>query len=376
MKITHIIIGLSIGGAELMLKRLVLGLNKKDGIEHIVISLGSLGDIGKELQEKGVSVYYLKMTSFLKIPITFFKLRSLLKSIQPDLVQTWMYHSDFIGGLVCRTLGIKKLIWSVRTTDVTLGPSKVTVKLRSLCAKLSKTLPCKIIYAAHASRIIHEGLGYSSNKSLVLPNGFDLDQLIVDKNEVMQLKKDFNISEKDFVIGTVGRFNKVKNQIEFIKMAEIISQQIPEAKFVMIGRGNNWENPQLEQWINEVGLRDRFLLLGERRDVVHCLNIFDVFTLHSRTEGFPNVLGEAMSQGLLIATYDVGDAAHLLGECGIVSSTNSPQDLAQAILKLQQLPVKEVQILTENAVKRIHENFALNMILKKYHELYIQLLHE
>ena len=60
MKITHVIIGLGVGGAELMLKRLAEGLNGQEGMQHSVISLTELGVVGDQLQRAGIKVTYFR----------------------------------------------------------------------------------------------------------------------------------------------------------------------------------------------------------------------------------------------------------------------------------------------------------------------------
>src|SRR5690606_5143753 len=144
-KIVHIIIGLNVGGAELMLKRLVLNSNNLENFHHEVISLTDLGIVGQDLESAGIRVHTLGMNSLISLPRMYFKLVKLLKIIQPDVVQTWMYHADFLGGIAAKYVGVKKIIWGIRTTDVTKGGSKLTVILRSICAKLSYSVPTNIV---------------------------------------------------------------------------------------------------------------------------------------------------------------------------------------------------------------------------------------
>lgn len=117
-KIAHVIIGLNVGGAELMLQRLILNSNKNNQFEHSVISLTDLGSIGYELKQQGVAVYSLGMKSLTSAPLMFFKLQKLLKKIQPHVVQTWMYHSDLLGGLAAKSVGVKKIIWGIRNSEI------------------------------------------------------------------------------------------------------------------------------------------------------------------------------------------------------------------------------------------------------------------
>lgn len=121
MKVTHIIVGLHIGGAELMLRRLCESFNSSTSDEHRVVSLTDLGEVGALLRANGVVVDTLGMRGAWDVFGTFRKLVRVLRSSKPDVVQTWMYHSDLLGGLAARWVGVKGLIWGIRTTDVSKG---------------------------------------------------------------------------------------------------------------------------------------------------------------------------------------------------------------------------------------------------------------
>jgi glycosyltransferase involved in cell wall biosynthesis len=178
VKVVHVIIGLNIGGAELMLKRLIESHREQPGIEHSVISLTDRGVLGEQLAKQGVAVHCLGMSSIIKGPATFFQLRKLLQTLRPDVVHTWMYHADLLGGLAARSIGIRNIILCIRSTDIRKGGSKVTLLIRKLCAWLSRPLPRVIVCAADASRKVHEAVGYAPNKMQVMPNGFEIDKLM------------------------------------------------------------------------------------------------------------------------------------------------------------------------------------------------------
>lgn len=369
MKITHVIIGLGIGGAELMLKRLVEGLNGKDNMQHSVISLTDLGPVGQQLQDAGVSVTVLSMKSILSLPSVFLKLRRELKKQTPHIVQTWMYHADFLGGLAAKSLGIDNIIWGVRTTDVTLGRSKITVALRKLCAWLSYSVPKIIVCAADAGRKIHEKVGYDPSKMLVIPNGFDLDKLNATAEQRKQLRDKCGFTDEHVVVGSVGRFNLIKNQKEFVETAALIVLEQSNVRFLIVGRDNTWENSELVNWIKQYGLEDKFVLLGERSDVPICLSAMDIFCLHSKTEGFPNVLGEAMAMGLPCVATDVGDSKVLLGETGKVVQLNA-FDISCAIKFFLETSADDICTIKKNTFMRLKNNYSLSNILNKYSNLY------
>lgn len=373
MKITHIIIGLGIGGAELMLKRLVEGLNGKEGMQHSIISLTELGPVGKQLQEAGFSVKALGMKNALSLPVTFLKLRSELKMQNPHIVQTWMYHADFLGGLAAKSLGNGNIMWGIRTTDVTQGSSKLTIGLRKLCAWLSYSIPKVIICAADAGRKEHEKVGYDPQKMRVIPNGFDQYFLKKSLDKTAKFRSENGLLEKHIVIGSVGRFNVEKNQKVFVDAAALIADKHENVRFLMVGRDNTVENLELLSWITKYQLQHRFILLGERSDIPTCLASMDIFCLHSNTEGFPNVLGEAMAMGVPCVSTDVGDARLLLNSRGWIVG-NSAESIASQINKLLLLDYDELKAVADSAQKHLFENYSISSVLDNYKEIYKKLM--
>ena len=118
MRILHIMPDLNAGGAEGMMKRLIEAHLGDPGFEHRVISLRGLGSVGPPLQARGVHVEALGLTSMLGLPAAVLRLAKRIREQKPDVVQTWMYHSDLVGGLAARLAGVKRIIWGVRVADI------------------------------------------------------------------------------------------------------------------------------------------------------------------------------------------------------------------------------------------------------------------
>lgn len=369
MKIAHIITGLDIGGAELMLKRLVLNNTNNSRFEHIVISLTNYGILGPQLKNKGIKVYSLGLSSPMKAPLAFIKLRKILIEIKPDVVQTWMYHADFIGGLAARSVGIDNIVWGVRTTDISKGASKLTKQLSKVCAKLSYVLPKSIIFAAHASKAYHISIGYDESKSYVIPNGYDIQELYPPQGARFKIRKEFNLSEDDIVIGSVGRFNTVKNQKLFVEIAARLVTEKPNLKFMLVGRDNIEQNEKLMEWIKEYELLNNFRLLGERADIPSCLEAMDIFCLHSKTEGFPNVLIEALAVGLPCVANDVGDVNYILKNYGYCIQENNINGFVETIHKVIDEVLPNTLILNEqktNIIRYISSSYSIENIYNNY----------
>ncbi|WLI73385.1 glycosyltransferase family 4 protein [Halomonas alkalicola] len=374
MKVTHIIIGLNVGGAELMLKRLIESHREQPGIEHCVISLTDKGVLGERLTKQGIAVHCLYMSSIIKGPITFFRLRSLLKAFRPDVVHTWMYHADLLGGLAARSLGLRNLVWCIRSTEIHKGGSKVTLLIRKVCAWLSGWLPRVIVCAADASRKVHEAVGYAPHKMQVIPNGFELDKLVSTQSPKASIRDSMGISQDCKLVVSIGRYNPVKDHKTFIEAAGKVASLRDDVKFILIGRDLERSNSQLMALIDATAQADTFYLLGERNDVPACLQASDVFCLHSVTEGFPNVLGEAMAIGLPCVTTDVGDAGYLLNNPDWVVPAATPGQLAEKLNALLSLPHAERLALGEAAACRIREHFTMEVISRRYYQLYTSLL--
>lgn len=368
-KIVHIIIGLNVGGAELMLKRLVLHSQETGQFQHSVISLTDTGAIGLDLQDQGIEVYSLGMTSLTSIPRIFLGLKKLLKKIRPDVVQTWMYHADFLGGLAAKSLGIKNIIWGIRTTDVSQGASKQTVHLSKLCAKLSYYIPTTIVCAAHVSKDYHVGIGYDKSKMIVIPNGFDIEALSSTNVDGLNVREQVGLSADDTVIGSVGRFNPVKNQKLFVDVAATLLKDFPDLKFMLVGRDNTTENQELMSWIKKCDIADSFRLLGQRSDVNKCLRAMNIFCLHSKTEGFPNVVGEAILADTPCIAVNVGDVAVLLDEESIATS-NDVAGISSAIQNYLKYPKDKLKEKSDKNRENVITKYAIEVVLNKFHALY------
>ena len=374
MKVVHVIIGLSVGGAELMLKRLIESHRNEPAVEHTVISLTDLGALGETLISEGFEVYCLGMSSMVKGPVTLFRLRRLLRQLTPDIVHTWMYHADLLGGVAARTTGFRNVVWCIRSTDIRKGGSKVTILIRKVCAWLSEYLPRAIVCAAESSRQVHEVVGYAPNKMQVIPNGFELEKLVPVNTSGAAVRDELGISKSCKVVISVGRFNPVKDHRSFIEAAGMVAAQRDDVRFILVGRGLESENPELQSMIEATHKRGAFYLLGERDDVPACLAASDIFCLHSVTEGFPNVLGEAMAVGVPCITTDVGDAAFLLDQPEWVVPAGSPKRLAEKILNMLSMPDSARKKLGETAALRIRGDFTMDVVSRKYFELYQSLL--
>ena len=368
MKILHIITSLDLGGAEKVLYNLLLSQESKTST---VVSLTSLGTIGQQLVDQGFDVVALNL-NFYNLPLIVFRLYKLIRHHNPYAVQTWLYHADLVGGISAKMAGIRYVVWGIRTTELKSG-SYVTGALRKASARLSYWIPSKIVVVAQKALQKHARLGYDTSKMVVIHNGFDAKNLEAPVESINELRRSAFIAESDFVIGCVGRFSQVKGQDIFIKAAGLVLQEFPNVKFLMVGRGLENSNPEVRLLVQKNGWAENFVLLGERPDVAVCLSAMDIFCLPSRSEGFPNVLGEAMLLGVPCVSADAGDASLLGGTDVPIVGVDDPEGLAKKLLWMMSKSSVERGEIGKKLTQRIIDNYSLEVMTSSYQKLYEKL---
>ena len=370
MKIVHVITGLSTGGAEMMLYKLLSRMNA-DEFDSEVISLTDAGPVADKIKMLGVPVHALGMKRGKPHPLAMIKLSSLLRRKKPDLVQTWLYHSDLIGGLAAKLAGRNKIYWSIRQSNIDVDSNKrSTIWVAKACAKLSSWLPDKIIVCSHAAHKSHQALGYYKEKMLVIPNGFDLDEFRPDPEARKSVRKELKLDENALLVGLVARFDPQKDHRNFIEAAELIREKIPAVHFMLCGEGIDSGNTYLMQWIVKGQMEGCFHLLGIRKDVSRLVAAMDVAVSSSLGEGFPNVVGEAMASSVPCVVTDVGDSALIVADTGRVVPAKDPAALATAISGLLQAPPAFREEMGDLARQRVKMNYSLDSVVSKYEAVF------
>jgi glycosyltransferase involved in cell wall biosynthesis len=368
MVVFHLIVGLETGGAENMLLRLVSALPRH---KHIIVSLTKIGLIGDRLIESGHAVHAIDLR-----PLTFtsslFKLWKLIRSYRPDVIQTWMYHSDLLGGLIGRFAGVRNIVWNVRNTEIPQRRCSVTGLVVKLCAALSHWVPRAIVCCSHAAMKSHVALGYNPGRMIFIPNGYDSKAWAVPSESKSEIKRSYQLPLNSVIIGIVGRFDRLKGYDVFVEAAALLSERCRHnALFVMVGRNIDDKNAELSALIAEKGGRAQFKLMGEWKNVSRIMYALDIFCLASRAEGFPNVVAEAMLMQVPCVVTDVGDAGLIVGTTGKVVPPNRPAALADALLSVENMVEAERLAVGRDARKRILEQFDIGAVADRYEDLYI-----
>lgn len=360
-KILHIITSLGDGGAEGVLYRLIT--NSPQDYHHEVIALSVDRKYENLLREKKIKVYNINL---LKNKFEIKKLINLYKIIKQKknyIIQTWLYHSDFLGGLCAYLSGNRNIFWNIRTSEISLKSTKLkTLLIIYLNAFLSWFIPKKIIICSQRSIKVHRLVGYKNNFKLI-HNGFD--NRIFEKSKSYK-RKLFKLNNKQILIGNVARYHSVKNH-EYLFLIFSKLQKNLDIKLILAGTNMDERNKDLMKMIDRYKIRDKVILLGRRDDIMKIYKIFDIFILTSLSEGFPNVLAEAMINNNICFSTNVGDSDVILRNKSFMIPHNNHKKVVKVIKKIiDKKNSKEWKMIKEKNKEHIVSHFSLNKMTNRY----------
>jgi len=369
IRVMHIITDLNTGGAEMMLYKLVSLLDREKFLCRVV-SLEPPGVLSRRINNLGIQVDSLGVNPRLPNPLALFKAIQMMLKWRPQIVQTWMYHADLLGTLASRIAGKGKLVWNMRCSNMDFAEySKKTRWVAKTCAVLS-CYPHMVLANSHAAIEYHKNMGYKFERSMVIPNGFDLDQFKPDPPLRAQVRREFNIPNDAPCVGFVARLDPMKDHATFFSAAELIARKRPDTHFLLCGEGIIQENSRVQNYLEKSGTSLNVHLLGRREDINRIMTGFDIFVLASYGESFPNVIGEAMACGVPCVATDVGDSRRIIGETGRIVPLKDPLAMANSVLELLDLPDEEFDKLGILARERIRKVYSLDRIVADYETMY------
>ena len=355
----------------MMLLKLLTRLDREKFLPQVV-SLTDAGDIGPRIAALGIAVEALGMRRGIPDPIRFIRLVYRVLKIKPDIVHTWMYHADLMGGMAARLAGVPVVIWGVHSADILRAdPSLLTKLTLFCCAKMSSWLSDYVQYVSNCAKAYHEDLGYRKSCSLVIPNGVDLKEFMPREQARQEVRQEIGVSSETPLIGLIARFDPIKNHDGFIKAAGCLHRDMPEVHFLMVGQSIEWSNPILKRIIEDAKLTDVFHLLGQRNDIPRIMASLDLACLTSWSESFGIVLIEAMACGVPCVSTDCGEQSSILGASDWIVPIGDMEGLAAKWAAFFSLPENDRRLIGEDARIRVTDQFELGVVVKRYESMYL-----
>ncbi|ARB41496.1 hypothetical protein B5728_13410 [Mammaliicoccus sciuri] len=327
MKILHIITSLESGGAERMLSNIV---NYDDKNDHIIITIFK----AKAHYEIKDSVKIINLNfkkNILNMVILIIKMKYIINVIKPDIIQTWMKSNYFAP--ILKFLNFKaKFILNFRH-----GVNNDYSTLRRYILMKYLNFSDGQIFVSNSSLREFESIGFKFKRSIVITNGF--------QNKKYSYKLNF---DKELVLGYVGRFNSIKNQTFLVKEFDEFAKG-KNVKLILAGRELEYE--KFANYISDEN-KNKYTWLGETSNPFEVYNSIDALILTSNSEGFPNVIGEAMSIGVPVISTNAGESYQIIGDSGykientkgsLTSKLNELNSNKQRLLLKSQLAYNRIQ---------------------------------
>jgi glycosyltransferase involved in cell wall biosynthesis len=330
--------------------------------EITVVSLRPGVSYTDELRSAGVAVVELDFGTMAGIVSGLWRLAGLIAERRPDIVQGWMYHGDLAAAIAIALSGRgrdTRLIWGIRCSDVDFTRYGLGLRLvAKACAAWSRR-PDLVTANSVAGLKYHMRLGYRPRRAEVVPNGVDVERFKPDAAARAAVRAELGIQGEAVVVALVARLDPMKDHSGFLAAMA----GLPDLHALLIGPGTE----TLPKAANVIRL-------GRRTDVARLLAAADIMASSSAFgEGFSNALAEGMACGLPAVATDVGDAALIVGDTGLIVPARDPQALAGAIRALVEEGAAARAERGTKARARIVGNFAMRRAVERYAELYASL---
>ena len=373
-KVLHIITSLNQGGAQ----KNLLNICSSCEIQSYVICLSKESIYSKKLESIGVENISLNMNiknlfSFLKL----IKIFQVINQFKPDILQTWLYHSDFLGSIIKIFFKDLKLIWTIRHTDISLLGNKLsTYFLIRLLIPLSYFAPNKIIYCANASINSHRKIFYCKSKTTLIRNGLEMNMKRYIEPFFNKTNKSSNkFADQTIFFISIARYHPIKNHLLLLRaFKKAVELSKIKLHLIMLGENVNLKNQSLRNFIIENNLLSVISMKGPKKNIYPYLKKSHFLILSSNSEAFPNVLLEASLCCTPSISTDVGDAKKIIGKYGYITPINDEEALTNAILNSSRLNKKKYENLAIKTRERSLKIFSLKSMISNYNNLYRDLI--
>lgn len=186
------------------------------------------------------------------------------------------------------------------------------------------------------------------------------------------LRREWHVGPEEFLIGMVGRVDRVKGLGYFIKAAALVSRERPRARFLLAVKEDHPDMPTYRDMIEKLGLSRRMILLGCRKDIERIYRALDAVVVASiGSEANCRVTLEAMATGLPVIATRVGVIPEVLGDgrCGYLVEPGEAAPLVESLEDLIDNPLLAAEM-GKDSRKRVEENFTRQKLAERVEEFY------
>jgi len=369
MKILHLITTLAGGGAEFHLLTLCR-YQKKQGMDVVVACLSEFGkddrSLRRDFENEGIRVVRLCNGHRFELR-SFARIVQLVEKEQPSIFHTHLPRADLTGSLarflnpsvpwVCSVHAIYSDDWSGRWSLPLLG----------LLWRRADAIIC--ISHAVSDWLITRGM--PADKSKVIHYGIEPEKFSAAR---MNLREEWDL-DGSLIIGSIGRLEQRKGHDYLIEATAVLCERLSNVLLLIAGHDSWGYQATLQRRIDELGIRERVRLIGFQNDVASFLRAIDVFAFASHSEGFGQVVIEAMAAGKPVVASKLPPLTEIAvnRETALLVEPRNPVMLADALYHLLSSPQDRRQMGSRGR-ERVEKFFTAKRMAKQTLALYEELL--
>mgnify|MGYP001550813575 FL=1 len=367
--IVHVVYSFSVGGLENVIVQLINQL-PADRFEHVVLSLTTIGDFKNRIAQQGVRFIELHKPPGHAVAL-YPKIYQLLRVIKPDVV-----HSCNLAALeivpLCWLARVPLRIHAEHGWD-THDPQGKSTRYQRLRRAYKPFVSHYVAVSKDLDDYLERAIGVPQFRRSLITNGVDTQAFSPAQGAPSAVPGCPFVLGENWLLGTVGRLQSVKNQPLLVRAFVRLLQDHPEAairmRLVVVGEGPL--RAEIETLLANANVSHLAWLAGARDDVADVLRMLNCFVLPSQTEGTSCTLQEAMACGLPVVATAVGGTPDLLkhGESGFLVDSDDEAAMANAIWALYTDKAKTLR-LAQTARDWALQNFGLDAMVHSYESLF------
>lgn len=381
IRVLHPITRMIVGGAQETAMLTAELMDKSRWTVHVICGpqIGPEGSLIEETRQRGVRLdiepALVREVHPFKDVAALIRLIGHIRRGGYTIVHTNSSKAGILGRWAARLAGVPLILHTVHGWGHHERQRAVVRAFYILLEKMTLPITDRLIAVSplNVEKGLEAGIGGPADY-VVIRSGIELERFGHPQQPPQEIRAALDIPAQATVVGTVTRLSPQKAPLDFVRAVALIGQDRPETRFVIVGDGPL--RPQVEALIAELGLADRLILTGLRRDVPELMAAFDIFVLSSLWEGLPRVLPQAMATGLpIVATAIDGNAEAVQdGVNGYLTPPGNPEALAQAIIQL--VDDDRLRARMGQAGRRMAPEFGAQKMVDDIAALYTELLAE
>ncbi len=375
MKVLFVIDTLYNAGAEKSLLEITRNFKK---IEPVFVHIYSGNALKTDFLENGITVHSLNVHGPWNLKLAQKKLKEIYDLEQPDLVHATLFRAEIITRRLKKSYPAIPLINSFVSDSYSKEKFKNSNFLRKLkgvvIQEWSRYTVSRVDFFISNSETIKlsmcKALKVPSHKVKVIYRGRDIEKLSCGANMEMSniFLEEYDLQDKTILIN-VGRLIETKGQKDIVEIMPDLLLGHPETVLLIAGEGN--KRKELEILIEEKGLQDNIILLGNRSDVPQLLALSDVFVFPTYLEGLPGALIEAMISETVICCSNIPVNLECVDETSAVIFEVGNKDDMLKKLYFTMSNLANLQGRSHMAFEIASEKFNIKLISQAYEDFYM-----